>query len=94
MLSFFYNWSRLKILGGSVLSAAVLSFLCFAILWVEYGVLNFGDSDLPPFQPDTLFERVVDAFWYTVTFGAGLMWLFVIFYAFMLLFSYLSRKLA
>ena len=92
MVSVFHSWSPLKRLGASVLLAAVLSFLCFAILWLEYGVLNFGDSDLPPYQPDTLFEKVVDVIWYTVTFGAGLTWLFVIVYAITLLFRYFNRR--
>ena len=61
MVSFFRNWPPLKKLGVSALLTAVLSFLFFGILWLEYGVLNFGDSDLPPYQPNTLFQNVVDA---------------------------------
>jgi hypothetical protein len=93
MVPIFHSWSRLKRFGASVLLAGVLSFLCFAILWLEYGVLNFGDSDLPPYQPDTLFERAVDAVWYAVTLGAGLSWLFVIVYAITLLCRYFNRRL-
>jgi hypothetical protein len=89
---FFPGWSPFKRLGGSVVLAVVLSFLCFAILELEYGVLNFGDSDLPPYQPDTLFEKVVDALWYAVTFSAGLIWLFVIVYAITLLFKHFKRR--
>jgi hypothetical protein len=51
------------------------------ILFLEYTVFNFGDSDLPPYHQDTLFERVVDDVWLAVTIGAGLLWLSVIFYA-------------
>jgi hypothetical protein len=40
---------------------ALVVFLFFP--WLEWGLLNFGDSDLPPFQPDTLFEKCVDAAW-------------------------------
>jgi hypothetical protein len=94
MVSFFHSWSPLRRLGASVLLAAVLSLLCYAILWLEYGVLNFGDSDLPPYQPDTLFEKVVDGIWYTVTFCAGLIWLFVIVYAITLLLRHFNRRLA
>ena len=94
MVSFFHSWSPIKRLGRSALLAAVLSFLCFAILWLEYGVLNLGDSDLPPYQPDSLFERFVDAIWYAVTIGAGLMWLFATVYAITQLCKYISRKMA
>jgi hypothetical protein len=49
--------SRLWVL---VLGSVFLSLLSFVIVFLEYGVLNFGDSDLPPYQPDPLFERAFD----------------------------------
>jgi hypothetical protein len=80
-------WSHLKRLGASAVAAVLLSCSSFAILFLEYGVLNFGDSDMPPYHPDTLFEKVFDAVWFTVTIGAGLFWLFVVAYAVWLLFT-------
>jgi hypothetical protein len=94
MVSFFNNWSQSKRLGAFVLVAALLSFLSFAILWLEYGVLNFGDSDLPPYRPDTPFEKAFDAVWFTVTIGAALVWLFVIIYVIALLFRAIKRRVA
>jgi hypothetical protein len=94
MVSFFHNGSRLKGLGAFVLLGALLSFLSIAILGLEYGLLNFGDSDLPPYQPDTPFETAFDAVWFTVTIGAGLVWLFVIIYVIMLLFRAFTRRVA
>jgi hypothetical protein len=85
MAPFVHNWSQPKRLGLSVLGAVLLSFLSFAILWLEYGVLNFGDSDLPPYLPDTPLEKAVDAIWFAVTIGAGLLWLLVIIYGVTLL---------
>jgi len=90
----FHNWSQLRRLGAFVLVAALLSFLSFAILWLEYGVLNFGDSDLPPFRPDTLFEKAFDVVSFTVTIGAGLGWLFVIINVIGLLFRGVERHSA
>ena len=94
MVSTFRNWSHPKRLGASLLAAASFSFLSFAIFLLEYGVLNFGDSDLPPYQPDTLFEKAVDAVWLTFTIGAGLLWLFVIIYVIALLFSAARHSLS
>jgi hypothetical protein len=94
MVLFFHNWSQLKRLGALVLVAVLLSFLSFAILFLEYGVLNFGDSDMPPYQPDTPFEKAFDAAWFTVTFGAGLFWLCVILYLIALLFRSIKRHVA
>lgn len=94
MVSSFRSWSPLKRLAAAVLLAGVLSFLCFAVFWLEYGVLNFGDSDLPPYQPNTLFENFIDAIWYTVTYGAALSWLFVIVYAITLHFRPFKRRSA
>ena len=70
--------SNHKRIGRIVLVAISVSFLSFAILWLEYGVLNFGDSDLPPYQSDTPLEKVVDGVWFTVTITAGLLWLYSI----------------
>jgi hypothetical protein len=94
MVLFFHSWSHLKKLGALALVAGLLSFLSFAILFLEYGVLNFGDSDLPPYQPDTPFEKAFDAVWFTVTGGAGLLWLFVIIYVIALLFRVIKQRVA
>ena len=94
MVSFFHNWSHTKRLGSFILVAALLSFLSFVILSLEYGVLNFGDSDLPPYQPDTPFEKAFDAVWFTVTGGAGLLWLFTIIYVIALLFRGIKRRIS
>jgi len=94
MVLFFHSWSHLKKLGALALVAALLSFLSFVILFLEYGVLNFGDSDMPPYQPDTPFEKAFDAVWFTVTGGAGLLWLFVIIYVIALLFRVIKRRVA
>jgi hypothetical protein len=88
------NWSQPKRLGAFVLVAVLLSFLSFAILFLEYGVLNFGDSDLPPYQPDTPFEKAFDAVWFAVTYGAGLLWVCVIIYFIALLFRFFKRRVA
>jgi hypothetical protein len=45
---------------GSCLTAVAFVLVFF----LEYGVWNFGDSDLPPYQPDTLFENIMDGIWY------------------------------
>lgn len=68
-----------------ILLAIALTFLSFAILFLEHGVFNFGDRDLPPYRPDTSFERILDGVWFAVTIGAGLLWLSVVVYALMLL---------
>ena len=94
MVSFFRNWSHLKRLVALVLVAVLLSFLSFAILSLEYGVLNFGDRDLPPYQPDTPFEKACNTVWFTVTYGAGLLWLCVIIYVIALLFRTIKRRVA
>jgi hypothetical protein len=93
-MSFFRNWSHWKRLGASAMVAVLFSFLSFAILFLEFGVLNFGDSDLPPYQPDTPFERASDFVWFLVTIGGGLLWLFVLVYFFSLLFGAIKRHLA
>ena len=94
MVLFIHSWSHLKKLGALALFAVLLSFLSFAILFLEYGVLNFGDSDLPPYQPDTLFEKTFDAVWFTATIGAGLLWLCAIIYVIALLFRVFKRRVA
>jgi len=58
----------------------MLSFLSFLIFRAEYGVLNFGDSDLPPYQPDTLLEKVFNTIWFAVTIPAGLLWFLLLIY--------------
>jgi len=94
MVSFSHGWSRLKRFDAFVLVAALLSILSFAILFLEYGVLNFGDSDMPPYQPDTPFEKAFDFVWFTVTIGAALLWLFAIIYVIAILFRAVKRRVA
>lgn len=88
----FHGRSESKRLGMLLIAAILLSCLSFIILWLEYGVLNFGDSDLPPYQPDTLFEKSVDVIWFIVTIGAGLGWLCSIIYVSVLLFRVFKRR--
>lgn len=64
--------------GRFALAALLFTFLSFAIFVLEYTVLNFGDSDLPPFQPDTLLEKAVDAVLFAVVITSGLLWIYVI----------------
>jgi hypothetical protein len=94
MISLFHSKSESKKIGVFFLVAILLSALSFVILWLEYGVLNFGDSDLPPYQSDTPFEKTFDAVWFTVTIGAGLLWLCVIIYVVALLFRVFKRRVA
>nr|HXR03647.1 hypothetical protein [Verrucomicrobiae bacterium] len=94
MVSFSNGWSQLKRFGAFVLVAALLSLLSFAILFLEYGVFNFGDSDLPPYWPDTPFEKAFDFVWFTVTIGAALLWLFAIIYVIALLFRAVKQRVA
>ena len=68
--------------------------LSFFILFLEYGVLNFGDSDLPPYQPDTWFETVGKIVWITATIGAVFFWVFTIFYTLVVLCGILKRGLS
>lgn len=88
------NWSGLKRFGLFTVAALLLSFLSWAILFLEYGVLNFGDSDMPPYQPDTPFEKSLDVVWFAITIGAGLLWLFTVIYATALLYSAFRRRMA
>ena len=71
--------------------AAVLSLLSFGTLWLEYGLLNFGDSDLPPYRLDTLSQKAV---WFAFTIGAGLGWLFTVAYVIAMLFRGFRRRMA
>ena len=88
------GWSPVARFGTFVLVGVLLSVLCFVIVFLEYGVLNFGDSDLPPYQPDTPFERAFDFFWVVVTVGAGVFWSGVILYAVVLLSRLFRRRMA
>ncbi len=58
--------------------ALFLTFLSIVIIILEYTIGNFGDSDMPPYQPDTPFEKHWDEVWYAVTIGAAGLWLGVI----------------
>ena len=80
--------------GTFVVVAVLLSLLCLIIMSLEYGVFNFGDYDLPPYQPDTPFERGFDFVWLVVTIGAGVLWSGVILYAVVLLSRVFRRRLA
>jgi hypothetical protein len=77
-----------------VIAAIFFSWLSYAILWLEYGVLNFGDSDLPPYQPDTPFERACDAVWLAVVIASLVLWLYVIAMFFGACFRAWKRRLA
>lgn len=94
MVSYSHAWSQPKRIGAFVLVAALLTFFSSAILSLEYGVLNFGDSDLPPYQPDTAFERAFDFVWFTITVGAALMWIFIFMCAIASLFRIIKRRVA
>jgi hypothetical protein len=94
MVSFSRGWPELKRFGAFVLVAVLLSLLSLLILILEYGVLNFGDSDMPPYQPDTPFEKAFDFVLFTVTMGAGLLWLVAIIYVIALLFRAIKRHVA
>jgi len=94
MTSFSRIWPQPARFGAFVLVATVLSLLSCIILFLEYGVLNFGDSDLPPYQPDTPFERLFDFVWCVVTIGAGVFWSGVIIYAVLLLSRFFGRRMA
>jgi formate hydrogenlyase subunit 3/multisubunit Na+/H+ antiporter MnhD subunit len=80
--------------GAFILVATALSLLSCVILFLEYGAFNFGDSDLPPYQPDTPFERWFDFVWFAVTMGAGVFWSGGIFYAVELLSRCFRRRTA
>jgi hypothetical protein len=94
MASFSSGWLQAKRFGAFVLVAVLLSLLCFVIIFLEYGVLNFGDSDLPPYQPDTTFERAFDFLWFFVTIGAAVFWSGVILYGVVLLSRFFRRRMA
>jgi hypothetical protein len=94
MVTFLKKLSHSKRLGVCTLAALLLSCFSFFILILEYGVLNFGDSDMPPYQPDTPFERTVDDLWIIITFSAGLLWVCVIIYAVAQLFRAIKRRVA
>jgi hypothetical protein len=94
LASFSSGWLPKKRFGTLALVAALLSLVSFAILFLEYGVLNFGDSDLPPYQPDTPFERSFDFVWFVVTGGAGVFWSGIILYALVSLSRFLRRRTA
>ncbi len=89
-----HSTSEKKKFGVLLFASFVLPCLSFVILFLEYGVLNFGDSDFPPYQPDTLFERAFNIAWFAVTVGAGLAWLCFIIYVSVLLFRAIKRRVA
>jgi hypothetical protein len=92
--SFSREWLQAPRFWAFVLVATLLSLLSFLIIFLEYGVLNFGDSDVPPYQPDTTFERIFDFVWCLVTIWAGVFWSGVILYAVVLFFRLFRRRLA
>jgi hypothetical protein len=91
--SFSRGWLQVSRLGTFVFLATVVSSLSFFIFLLEYGVLNFGDSDIPPYQPDTPFERAFDFAWVVVSIGAAVLWSGVILSAGVLLFRIFSRRM-
>ena len=84
--------SPLKKLGVLAFVTGLLALLCVAISLLEYTVLNFGDSDLPPYQPDTPLERACDEIWFSVTYGAGVLSVWTIAYFIMLLFQAIKKR--
>ncbi len=63
-----------------------------ALVASSEGHNNMQDSDLPPYWPDTSFEKAFDAVWFTVTVGAGLFWLCTVIHASVLLFAVFKRR--
>lgn len=88
------GWLQKARFGAFILLATLFSLLCVVILFLEYGVLNFGDSDLPPYQPDTPFQRAFDFVFGVVTIGAAVFWFGVILYAVILLSRFFRRRMA
>jgi|GEM_PF-5540133 len=81
-------------LGRFIIVAVLVSLSSFFVFFLEYGVFNFGDSDLPPYQPDTPFERTFDFLWFTLTIGAGVAWSVGAFYMVMLLSRFFRRQMS
>ena len=94
MTPIFHSTSEKKRFGVLLFASFLLSCLSFVILFLEYGVLNFGDSDLPPYQPDTHFQRACDTVWFTVMVGAVVGWICFIIYVSALLFRVIKRRVA
>jgi hypothetical protein len=90
MASFSRGWSQAARLGALALVATVLSGLSFAISVLEMA-LNFGDNDLPPYQPDTPFEVTFNYALFVVTIGAAVVWSAVIFQVVAFLFRFFRR---
>jgi magnesium-transporting ATPase (P-type) len=94
MTTWFKRLAAWKTFGLLILSAVVLSLLSYFMLYLRYGVFDWGDSDFPPYQPETLIEKAFEAICFFVLFGAGLLWLFVISYVIALLFRAIKRRVA
>ncbi len=94
MVVFSRRWAQVTRFSTFVLAATLLSIASYAILFLEYGVFNFGDSDMPPFQPDTPFEKAFDFVWLAVTIGGLLIWLLVIIFVIAQLCRYVRRQWA
>jgi hypothetical protein len=63
MQPFFDRLSRHKrIVRFVVVAVFVTIVVCFVFPMFE-AMLNFGDSDLPPYQPDTPFEKICNGAW-------------------------------
>ena len=84
--------SPLKKLRVLAFVTGLLALLCVAISLLEYTVLNFGDSDLPPYQPDTPLERACDEVWFSVSCGAAVLSVWTIAYFIMLLFQAIKKR--
>jgi hypothetical protein len=87
------RWLPIQRFAVTVQFAVMLSVLSCVIFFLEYGVFNFGDYDLPPYQPDTLFERTFDFVWIVTTIGAGVAWPCVILCVVMLLVGFFKRRM-
>jgi hypothetical protein len=51
-----------RIVRFLIVALCVTGVVYFFLPVVE-AMFNFGDSDLPPYQPDTTFERVFERLW-------------------------------
>ena len=65
-----------KRIGRFFVGATCFTFASFAIFWLEYSVLGFGDQT--PNRVDTPFEEVCDAAWFIVVIASVVLWCCVI----------------
>lgn len=86
--------AELKRIGRFILAAIFASFVSFAISFVESGILNFPDNDIPPYQPDTPIEMVWDFFLFGFIIAAVLLWIWATLLFFRLCFDACFNKSA